>query len=101
MVTWSHDGHMVVTWWSHDIPVRCWVAWVCRGSWSPHARGRGPVVGGSREPDVAVGLQRQGELSFLALQREKEGKKRGRIRKEGGKRRRKEKERGEGERERR
>ena len=100
VVAWSH-GHMMVTWWSHDIPVRCWVAWVCRGSWSPHARGRGPVVGESREPDVAVGLQRQGELSFLALQREKEGKKRGRIRREGGKRRRKEKERGEGERERR
>ena len=74
---------------------------MCRGSWSPHARGRGPVVGGSGEPDVAVGLQRQDELSFLALRREKEGKKRGRIRRKGGKRRRKGKERREGERERR
>ena len=50
--------------------MRCWVAWVCRGSWSPHAQGQGPVVGGSGERDVAGGLPRQGELSFLSLQRE-------------------------------
>ena len=48
---------------SHGLPVRCWAAWVCTGSWSLCARERGLAVGGSGEPGAAGSLPHQGEAS--------------------------------------